>query len=187
MRQLHALDIAGRGVGIERERRALDQGRRIVREPADAQFWALQVDEHADRPPVFGFDGADRGHQLAHALVRSVAHVDAEHVGAGFEQARDHAALGRRGAQRGDDLGPAQSSHQVRFSFGYGMSVSGCLVCLPSAAFATSERAIAAAASEPGRLIRSAAPSRTAGRRYRPRRSRCGHSRGQGNRRCRGW
>ena len=44
-----------------------------------------------------------------------VAHVDAEDVGAGGEQARDDASVGGGRTQRGDDLGPAQTSHQFGF------------------------------------------------------------------------
>ena len=54
---------------------------------------------------------ADRGDQLAHAVMRRVAHVDAEHVGAGLEQPRDHLGVAGGGTERGDDLGAAQASH----------------------------------------------------------------------------
>jgi hypothetical protein len=50
--------------------------------------------------------------QLAHALVRRMAHVDAEDVGAGLEQPAIMARSDEAGPQRGDDLGPAQPSHR---------------------------------------------------------------------------
>src|SRR6185437_1251725 len=49
--------------------------------------------------------------QLAHLVMRGMAHVDAEHVGAGLEQPPDHGAAGGGGAQRGQNLDPAQPSH----------------------------------------------------------------------------
>ena len=52
-------------------------------------------------------------HQLAHARLRRVAHVDAEDVGAGHEQPLDHRRIGRSRAQRGDDLGAAFAFHRA--------------------------------------------------------------------------
>src|SRR5207302_1001612 len=69
-------------------------------------------DQNADRPPVLEFDRADCRHELAHAVVRGMAHVDAEDVGAGPKQAGDDGAVGGRRTEGGDDLGPAQASHQ---------------------------------------------------------------------------
>ncbi len=93
VRQVHARGVARRRIGIEREALALGQRGGIGREAADPELRSLQVDENADRPAVLAFDRADRRHQLAHALVRGVAHVDAEDVGAGLEQARDDASV----------------------------------------------------------------------------------------------
>ena len=112
MRQVHARDAARRLVGIERERRALRQHHRAAFELPDAKLRALQIDQDADRPLAFVLDRADGRHQLAHAVMRRVAHIDAEDVGAGAEQRGDHGTLGRRRAERGDDLGTAQTSHQ---------------------------------------------------------------------------
>ena len=53
--------------------------------------------------------------QLAHRIVRGVAHVDAEHVGARLEQARDDGLIRRRRTKSRDDLGAAQPSHLVCF------------------------------------------------------------------------
>ena len=49
--------------------------------------------------------------QFAHLVVRGVAHVDAEHVGAGLEQLADHRAVGRCRAERGEDLDTTQPPH----------------------------------------------------------------------------
>jgi hypothetical protein len=111
MRQVHALRVAGRGVRIERERRAVVEHGRAAGERSDPQLRSLQVDQDADGPAVVVLDLPDRRDQLAHAVVRGVAHVDAEHVGAGLEQLGDHRRIARRGAERGDDLGAAQASH----------------------------------------------------------------------------
>ena len=97
---------------VERERGALRQRHRAAFELPDAQLRALQIDQDADRPLAFLLDRADGRHQLAHAVMRRVAHIDAEDVGAGAEQRRDHGTFGRRRAERGDDLGTAQTSHQ---------------------------------------------------------------------------
>ena len=51
-------------------------------------------------------------HQLAHAVVRGVTHVDAEDVGAGSNRRAIVASVGGGRAERRDDLGPALTSHQ---------------------------------------------------------------------------
>ena len=104
--------VAGRRIGVEHEGLACDQHGRAVGEAADPQLRSLQVDQDSDRAAMLGFDRADRRHQLAHAVVRGVAHIDAEDVGAGPKQARDHVSVGGGGAERGDDLGPTLTSHQ---------------------------------------------------------------------------
>ena len=93
MRQVHTRRVAGGGIGIEGEGLALDQCHRVGGEAADAQLRALEIDQNADRPAVLGFDRTARRDQLAHPLVRRVTHVDAEDVGAGLEQAGDHASV----------------------------------------------------------------------------------------------
>src|SRR5205085_3490292 len=78
---------------------------------AETEFWPLQVDQDADRPAIAALDIADGTHQLAHLVVRGVAHVDAEHIGACLEQTADHRAVGRRRSQRRQDLDTAQAPH----------------------------------------------------------------------------
>ena len=73
----------GARIGVEHEGLALHQHRGSAGEGPDPELRSLQVDQDADRPAVLAFDRADRRHQLAHARVRGVAHVDAEDVGAG--------------------------------------------------------------------------------------------------------
>src|SRR5262247_4112792 len=112
MRQLHAMGVAGAGIGIEYEVGARHQRHGVILEAADAQLGPLQIAQDADRPPMLGFHGADRHNELAHAVMRRMTHVDAEHVGAGLEQPVDHRPL-RGGRTEGrHDLGPAQASHR---------------------------------------------------------------------------
>ena len=112
MRQLYAIEVARLGVLVEREGCAVVEHRRTVGERADAQLRSLQVAQDADRPGVFRLHRADRGDELAHPVVRGVAHVDAERVGAGLEQFADHLGIAGGGAERGDDLGSAQPPHR---------------------------------------------------------------------------
>src|SRR5437763_3664426 len=60
MRQLHAVGVAWRRVGIEREILTDIDFDRSVLECAEAQFRTLQIDQDADRPAMFGFDSTDR-------------------------------------------------------------------------------------------------------------------------------
>ena len=79
-------------------------------EGAKPELRALQVDEDADRAVHFFLERADRRHPLAHPVMRGVAHVDAEHVGAGGEQGGDGLAIVRGGAEGGDDLDAATAT-----------------------------------------------------------------------------
>ena len=90
MRKIDARLVAERRIGIEREGVALAQLRRPGLEFADAQLRPLQIDENADRPVVLLLERANHRDALAHRVVRGVAHVDAEDVGAGVEQSGDH-------------------------------------------------------------------------------------------------
>ena len=67
---------------------------------ADPQLRPLQIDENADRAIEFLFERADHRDALAHRVVRGVAHVDAEDVGAGLEQA----ARSARSAEAGPSV-----------------------------------------------------------------------------------
>ncbi len=124
MRQLHALGVAGRRIGIEREILALVDFRRAVLEGAEPQLRPLQVDQNADRPAVLGLDFADVRHQFAHPLVRGVAHIDAEHVGAGLEQPADDGAISRRRTERGDELGAPLPSHRALMLWSWGFAAA---------------------------------------------------------------
>src|SRR5262249_17639222 len=98
--------------GIEEKGVALVEHHRAALEPPDPQLRSLQVDKDPDRPPILEFHRTNEPHELAHALVRGMAHVDAENVGARPKQVADNDPLGRRRTERRNDLGPAQTSHQ---------------------------------------------------------------------------
>jgi hypothetical protein len=93
VRQVHTLGIAGRRIIVEDEGVAIGEHGRTGREAPDPELGPLQIDQNADRAAMLEFDRADRRHQLAHALVAGVTHIDAEDVGAGREQFGDHAAV----------------------------------------------------------------------------------------------
>ena len=109
--QLDALGVARRRVGIEDEGLAGRQRDRAVGEGADAELRALQVDEDADRPLGIGLDLADCRHQAAEHVVVGVAHVDAEDVGAGPEEAADLRLVGGRRTEGREDLDLARPPH----------------------------------------------------------------------------
>ncbi len=113
MRQIDALGGARRRIAIEREAGPLEQFLRAIGEHADAQLRTLQIDEDADRPFELLLERANQRDALAHHVVRGVAHVDAEHVGAGQKQRGDHLALDGSRAQGGDDFDAAVAAGQA--------------------------------------------------------------------------
>src|ERR1700761_4929539 len=125
MRQHHARAVARCFVGIECEVLAVLQLHRAFGERAEPQFRALQIDQDADRTAIARLDVADGFHQLAHLVVRRVAHVDAEHVGAGFEQPPYHGAVGGSRAKRCEDLDAAKPSHGLPGAAGGGAIAAG--------------------------------------------------------------
>ncbi len=80
-------------------------------ELADAQLRTLQVDEDADRTGEFRFDLADDRVRLPQSVGARMAHVDAENVGAGFEQPADHFFVVGGRTEGGDDLDSAITPH----------------------------------------------------------------------------
>ncbi len=69
MGQVHPRRVAGGGIGIEDEMRALDQENGVLPKGTDPQLRPLQVDQHADWPAIGRLDIADHAHELAHAVV----------------------------------------------------------------------------------------------------------------------
>ena len=115
MRQIDARRSAERRVAVESEDVALAQIGAAAGEGAEPQFRSLQIDEDADRAAGLFFERANHRHALAHDVMRGVAHVDAEDVGAGGEQGRDGLAVARGGAEGGDDLDAAATGLQFMF------------------------------------------------------------------------
>ena len=90
MRQMYACRVAGRRIGVEHELLALVEVGCGILERTEPQLRSLQIDQDADRPIILGFDRANRCHELAHAVVAGMAHVDAKYVGAGGKKFPDH-------------------------------------------------------------------------------------------------
>src|SRR6266851_666217 len=111
VRELDAGIVAGSLVGIEDKTFAVVELDRAFGERPQPKFRALKIDQNADRPAVATLDIADGLDQFAHLVVRGMAHIDAEDVGTGLEQASDHRTVGGRRAKRCKDLDAAQSSH----------------------------------------------------------------------------
>jgi hypothetical protein len=111
MRQRRARLAACRRIEIEAKRFAGHEIDEAVGKRAHAQLRPLQVEQDADRPPGIALDPADDLEALAMLLVRAVAEVQAEHVGAGVEQRAYGGGVRARGPERGDDLGVALTAH----------------------------------------------------------------------------
>src|SRR6185437_16446955 len=99
------------------------------------------------------------------AILAGVTHIDAEHVGAGREQPRDHRGVGGGRSKRGDDFGAAQSSHFQSLIFCRLRPALSSAQGWAAAAWPTA-RAKAEAVLAFARRCRSVAPSRSAARRY---------------------
>src|SRR6266852_8740422 len=111
MRQLDPGVVTGCLVGIEHEAFAVLELDQAFGERAQAELWSLKIDQDADRPAVARLDIANGLDQFAHLVVRGMAHIYAEDVGAGLEQAADHRAVRGGRAKRCQDLDAAQASH----------------------------------------------------------------------------
>src|SRR6185369_10639935 len=104
MRQLHTAVVTRRLVGIEHKTLAVLELGGAFGESAEPQLRSLQIDQDADRAAIAALDIADGVDQLAHLVVRRVAHVDAEHVRAGLEQFSDHRTVRRYRAEGCENL-----------------------------------------------------------------------------------
>ena len=78
-------------------------------EPPGADLRAGEVLEDGDRPPDRGGDLAHVADDLQVLRLIAVGEVEAHDVHAGLDQALEHAALARGGADGGDDLGAAHA------------------------------------------------------------------------------
>src|SRR6266851_2475631 len=111
VRELDAGVVAGSLVGIQDKTFTVVELDRAFGERPQPKLRPLKIDQNADRPAIAGLDVANGLDQLAHLVVRGMAHIDAEDVGARLEQAPNHRAVGGCRAKRCKDLDPAQTSH----------------------------------------------------------------------------
>ena len=111
MRQMHAAEPADRFAADEGQHVAFVELDRARLELADAELGALQIDEEADRPREFRLQFAHDRVNVAQALMRGMAHVHAEYVGARLEQAPHRCFVVGGRTERGDDLDPAIAPH----------------------------------------------------------------------------
>jgi hypothetical protein len=91
---------------------ALQHHGAVLQRP-DADFGALQVLEDAYGAADLGLERADRVVAALVVLLRAVTEVQAEDVGASFEQTAEHDGLGARRPERGDNLRLALPLHRV--------------------------------------------------------------------------
>ena len=103
---------SGRRIEIEGEGAAFFEDRASTLELPDPELRPLQVEQHPDGASGGGFDLADRLEAPAVVVVAAVAEVEPEHVDPGGEQRPDGLRRRRRGAEGGDDLREAVSSHR---------------------------------------------------------------------------
>ena len=111
MGQRHALGRTRRLAHVEPDLLALLQLQWPLGEGAQSQLRALQVHQDGDRMLVFFLQRAQEVDALAMVVLRAVAEVQAKDIGAGLEQRAQALAGGRRGSQRGDDLGETVAMH----------------------------------------------------------------------------
>ena len=93
MREIDPLHGPRTGLGVEHKGGAVPELHVGFGEFADTQLGSLQISQNPDRAVALALNFADRGHKRPHAILRRVAHIDAEHVGAGFKQPLDHDRL----------------------------------------------------------------------------------------------
>ena len=123
MGQLNASSVAGRRIGVERERVPLVQLGRTLGEHPEPQLRPLQVDQHPDRPPGLLLERTDHRHPLAHGVVRRMAHVDAEDVGPRLKEGKDSLAVGGSGTKGRDDLHATAATELHEVLLGLDVSV----------------------------------------------------------------
>ena len=114
MWKLHAVYVASCIIQVQAERGTGDQFNTVVScKDTNTQFWPLKVSKDSDwRVEVFFYFTDNRVADTDFGMV-AVAHVEAEHVCAGFDQSADHLiVIGRRPKCR-DDLYIAVASHVV--------------------------------------------------------------------------
>ena len=104
MRQFDAGLVAGFGIAVEREMARMADHRLPVLELADAQLGTLQVGEDRDRAAELFLQRADRLDRLRMVGMFAMAHIDAEGVDPGLEQAGEHFGRPACRTDGGEDL-----------------------------------------------------------------------------------
>ena len=85
MRQVGTGRVARRFVEIEAKSRARDELHLAASEGSNAQFRALQIGHHADRPSGFLFQIADDVEPFAVFRLLAMAEIETENVDPGIE------------------------------------------------------------------------------------------------------
>ena len=111
MWQMHPSETANRFAADETHDVSLGEAEGAGLEFADSEFRTLQIYEDADRARELCLDLADEGVRLAQYLRRRMAHIDAKHIGAGYEQRTDHFFVVGGRTEGGDDLDSAIAPH----------------------------------------------------------------------------
>jgi len=85
----------------------------------NAQFWSLQISKDTDWRAGIFLDLADNPVRFGNAIVVTMAHIQAEYVGADFVQRADGVVISRSWAQRCNDFDIAIAFHipRLRGSF----------------------------------------------------------------------
>ena len=112
--QLHARSVARSRVQIEAELVALHQIMRPGGKGADTQLGALKVRKDADRAAGIGLDLTDDHVAGTDVIMGAMRHIQAEHIGPGFEQRTDRLVVAGGRAQGGHDLYVPKASHMPR-------------------------------------------------------------------------
>ncbi len=111
MGQVNPLGVAGSGIVVKHKMITGGDRNLFLFKCSDAKFRSLKVDQHADRPLAGRLDGANGSAILGKQLMGGMAHVDAEDIRTGQEEALDLLRRGRGGTQRGDNLYATISPH----------------------------------------------------------------------------
>ena len=117
--QLHAGGITLGVVQIKPEIGADDQiFASVIGKHTNPQFWPLKVGQNTDRAVEVRFDLPDDRVARPDFCVVTMAHVQAEHIGARFVQSADHLVIIGCRTKRRDDLYIAVASHEYSLQVG---------------------------------------------------------------------
>jgi hypothetical protein len=113
VREVDSLVVAGCFVAIEAEDLPLLQHCLVAAELADAKLRPLQVRDDRRRPLQILLQRADDLDQPAVVVMRAVAHVDAECIGAGLREPADHLGRIAGGPERRKDANLSATGHEL--------------------------------------------------------------------------